>query len=32
MSKKYLILVEGEADKKFLEDYVKYNYNNLKWK
>ncbi|MEI0604731.1 DUF3226 domain-containing protein [Brachyspira alvinipulli] len=29
MSKKYFILVEGKADKKFLEDYIKHNYNNF---
>ncbi|MBW5381947.1 DUF3226 domain-containing protein [Brachyspira pilosicoli] len=29
MSKKYLILVEGEADKKFLKDYIRHNYNNF---
>lgn len=29
MEKKYLILVEGEADKTFLKDYIKYNYNNI---
>ncbi|WP_297203846.1 DUF3226 domain-containing protein [uncultured Brachyspira sp.] len=29
MNQKYLILVEGIADKKFLEDYIKHNYNNF---
>ncbi|MDA0081318.1 hypothetical protein [Brachyspira hyodysenteriae] len=29
MNQKYLILVEGKADKKFLEDYIKHNYNNF---
>ena len=28
MNQKYLILVEGVADKKFLKDYIKYHYNN----
>lgn len=29
MNQKYLILVEGKADKKFIEDYIKHNYNNI---
>ncbi len=29
MNQKYLILVKGKADKKFLEDYIKHNYNNF---
>ena len=29
MNKKYFILVEGKADKKFLEDYIKHHYNNF---
>ncbi|MEI0517175.1 DUF3226 domain-containing protein [Brachyspira murdochii] len=29
MKQKYLILVEGKADKKFLEDYIKYHYNYI---
>lgn len=29
MNQKYLILVEGEADKKFLKDYIKYPYHNI---
>ncbi len=28
MNRKCLILVEGKADKKFIEDYIKYHYNN----
>lgn len=30
MNQKYLILVEGKADKKFIEDYIEYNYKNIK--
>ncbi|WP_297286012.1 DUF3226 domain-containing protein [uncultured Brachyspira sp.] len=29
MNQKYLILVEGKADKKFIEDYIEYNYKNI---